>query len=1479
MVASGDQTSVISLRSGWMQRARSLSLPFSLFVSLLVVVTLGVRLYGIDWDQGSLFHPDERAIYMKVWELAFPIDDLTSLLNADESPWNPRWFPYGSYPLYQLKATQILLSPFMDFEFGDLRFAGRTLSALADTGTVLVVLLLGTRIFGRRTGILAAILVAFSVIHIQLSHFYTVETFFTLFITLSLFFLFKVLEQGRLRDSALTGVFVGLALATKVSATPVLAAVAAAYLMYAFSEDGWRLSLQRPTGEKLARALGGSALTLGVAGLTFFVVAPFAILDWPTFLGDVLYQGSMVTREADLPYTRQYENTLQYWYHFRQLSLWGLGLPLGFVAWGGLILAVATLWRGRHRGVVLLLAWVIPYFLITGSLQVKFLRYLLPITPFLVLMGAHLLVVGVDLVATRRPRWLSLAQGGVILVLVASAFYAFAYLRIYNQPHTATRASQWIQENVPPGSLFLTEHWEEGFPNLYAYRLHVLPMYEADTPQKVGELATALEEGDYLLFFSNRLYGTIPRLPERYPLSTRYYQALFSGELGYQLVHWENSYPNLLGVALVDDTFTRPNLPAPVPLDSYSPAPLSLNLGYADESFTVYDHPKVIIFQNVQRLGQESLLTVLTTLDSSGAAGTIGLMLTASEVQTQQEGGTWQDIVHPEGWGSRWVPWSWLLLVLVITVAILPIALLLFHSLPDKGFLLAKPLGILMVSYIVWLLASLKVTTFSTLTIYLVIAFVASISVAVGYHQRTRLISWVRDGWRLWLLGEGIFLVAFLGFFALRLANPDLWHPWRGGEKFMELAYLMATTKSIFMPPYDPWFAEGYLNYYYFGYFIIATFIKALGMAPSVAFNLAVPLIAALTVSGAFSLVYNLVARANPDGIGVWRGISFLALGGGVTGGVFVAVLGNLDGMAQLLQNAWRVVTEGQSAWPFDFWRSSRLMPPDPPGFEITEFPFWSFLFADLHPHVMAIPFTILVLGLALTVVFRGQWRRWSTVPLVAAVALVLGSLWPLNTWDYPTYAGIVVAAFTLGVLASERWGARPLGVGLALGGGVVALSYLLFLPFHLRYEGFNNGLVVSETQTALWQYLGIHGLFVFITFSYLLKEGLPRLFSALRSLVTAVPISRKQGAKESLSAILPMEEVQGSEVFASEGSPSPLQIPSLETSRSLPPPGVSRERWIVLFTSAGVLAIALGLAVKGYPVVALLLVALGFTAYLFWRGLVSRRVDSPSTLFVLLLLGVALAIGAGVDLVTVKGDLGRMNTVFKFYEQAWVLLGIASAYLLWRLRFGLALSPALKRVPRGTWMTLFGLLLVSTFIFPVLGTRARLQDRFQVLPLTVDGTAYMREAVYYDPQGGVLQLAKDQGAFLWLQENVQGSPVVMEGITPLYRWGNRVSVYTGLPAVIGWDWHQTQQRGVYSREVTQRRAEVDLFYTTTDHQQALELLRKYQVHYVVVGELERLYYPSEGLAKFTTMEGDSLERVYPANGEDSDVTIYQVKG
>ena len=1499
-------------------------------VIAVLALALGLRMYGLDWDEGFSYtpHPDERFILSKVAEVSPPAPtELGKLLDPDESTWNPyrvapHKFPYGTFPLYLLKGVELTYELVSGGDLRDLRLLGRALSALADVATVATVFLLGSRIYGRRVGILASALLAMAVIHIQLSHFFTVDTFLAMFAVVTMYFLVRVAQEGRLRDSMMAGGFMGLGLATKASIEPIFAAFWIAHLMYAFSVLQGSNAPPRPFGKRWPAALWGLAAGATVYGVVLFITHPYAFLDFWRYYDDFIEQSEMVRRIRDYPYTRQYIDTAPYWYHIRQLATWGLGWPLGVVAWAGLLFAslrgmrlgyglsylglgwglpiaallystgfiaivaasaialaalLATLpFRSREsRTDVLLLSWVVPYFLMIGAFDVKFLRYLLPITPFLLLFGSRMLLSLWETAVDYRPSlqpWL-LAAG--VLLVGSTAFYALSYMSVYREPHTAVRASEWFHENVPARSVVLKEHWEESLPEMYRYEVRELHPYDYDriTPSKFLVMAHQLASADYLVFFSNRLYGTIPRLPESYPTTRQFYRLLFAGQLGYELVRVEASYPKLLGTTFMDDTFRRPGVPEPVELRELRRSPLTLDLGFADESFSVYDHPKVLIFQNTGRLDESRLgriiegATPYAPVQGPSEDGEMGLMLSPEAAEAQRRGGTWNDIIRADSWTNRVPVLAWLLFVEGIALLALPIALVVFRPLPDRGFLFSKALGLLAVGLVVWLLASARWMAFSRESIAVALLALALVSALTLARYRHELIGFARERWRLLVIGEVIFLAAFFSFVLVRMANPDLWHPFRGGEKPMELAYLHAVLRSSYMPPYDPWFGGGYLNYYYWGQFIVSTLIRGTGIDTAVAFNLAVPLFFALTVAGAFSVVYNLAEAtrlrlrfSGQGGDGPRRTengrLAWSPVVAGLGGALFVTVLGNLDGAVQVGHGVWRVVFQDMPFGQFDFWQSSRMMPPDPPGFEITEFPFFTFLFADLHAHLMAMPFTLLVLGLALAVVLgaigtgsrRAVWSLDEAVRL-AVLGLAIGALWVINAWDFPTYLLVGVGS----VFLAEYFVHGGLGLVVIARAGlksllVFAVGYLAFLPFHLNYESFFNSVDPTTNTTVLWQFLAISGLFIFIISSFFIKESADWLAAARRGWTRRGPnaIQADSGA--------------GAGALARASDQPQVRWPAV--------------LGLVTLLVAGGVSTAVFYDVIGstIPFVAALLAIVSAVGV---RWLFSSRADAPHLAFLALLVGVSLALVIGLDVVRVEGDIDRMNSVFKFYLQVWVMLALASAYLLWRMAHT-------KRVPwlrlglgKKAWLAALGVLILSASIYPVLGAQDRLRDRFngRVLPLTLDGAAYVEGTIYRDARGEV-DLEADFEGIRWLRENLEGSPTVLEAVTPTYRWGGRVSIYTGLPTVIGWEWHQEQQRWDYRRAVGQRIGHVNYIYNSRLRSDALPLLRKYGVEYIYVGPLERLYYGAGGLEKFERMVGSDLDKVY----ETGQVTIYRLR-
>ena len=318
-----------------------------------------------------------------------------------------------------------------------------------------------------------------------------------------------------------------------------------------------------------------------------------------------------------------------------------------------------------------------------------------------------------------------------------------------------------------------------------------------------------------------------------------------------------------------------------------------------------------------------------------------------------------------------------------------PLLFPLLGGLRDRGYGLARVAGWLLVGWVHWLGVSLGWWQNRVGPIVAIVGLLAAAGLIAGWAQRRHLAAFWAERRRTLLAEEGIFALAYLAFVGVRLLNPDLWQPWNGGEKFMEFAFLNATLRSPNFPPYDPYFAGGILNYYYYGFYLVGLVIKLTGIAAEVAFNLAVPGLFALTALGLFSVGSSLATVRRTGGAeergsaGALAGEAggeiedavprrqdrSAALAGGLA--VLLALLmGNLRGLGWLA-GVWASLVSGRSLPEFDYWAASRVIPNT-----INEFPLWTFVFADLHPHLIAMPFGLLVVGLALNWVARGgSWK------------------------------------------------------------------------------------------------------------------------------------------------------------------------------------------------------------------------------------------------------------------------------------------------------------------------------------------------------------------------------------------------------------------------------------------------------------------------------------------------------------------------
>ncbi len=609
-------------------------------------------------------------------------------------------------------------------------------------------------------------------------------------------------------------------------------------------------------------------------------------------------------------------------------------------------------------------------------------------------------------------------------------------------------------------------------------------------------------------------------------------------------------------------------------------------------------------------------------------------------------------------------------LVEVVGLAALPLCALAFGRLPGAGLGFSKPLGLLLLTWAVWMAASVSPAPYGTVTILVAAALLVLAGVLIAARQRSlsaRLADGGEGWWarrraqwigaralpredpariRLWLGSEIVFAVAFAAMALLVAYSPDVW----GTEKPMDMAFINAANASDSFPPHDPWMAGEELNYYYLGHLAMAMVVKVAGVAPDEGYNLALALLGALAVTAVFTLAGTLWAAARPRLEGV-RGGPVLV---GATAAVVAVVLGNLAGVREWLDAA-------EPPGDYDWFAPSRAIEGT-----INEFPWFSFLLGDLHAHVLALPFTVVALAFALQVVLAGP-RGDAVLRGVAealAAGLAVGVLYAVNSWSYPLAAGLLAGAVLIWLgdprSAGGRWYA------LTWLGLVLLASLVLMLPFWLSFTPAAEGIALVEERHSFTRFMGDMGL----------------LYGIFAGLLTAAFASRVLATRR------PLRTLVWSLVAA-------IFAGSLLAGADL----------------AGVVALA-----------ALLAVALG--------AMLSGTLPAAER-FLWLLISGGLACLIAPELVYVRdafdgSDLFRMNTVFKLGYQAWLLLAIAAACALpWA-------SAHLPRRAWPPWAALAAVLLLLGLVYPYAGTYAR-KAGFARSP-TLDGLGWLRTGSPGDP-------------------------------------------------------------------------------------------------------------------------------------------------
>ncbi|MGH2618105.1 MAG: DUF2298 domain-containing protein, partial [Thermomicrobiales bacterium] len=586
------------------------------------------------------------------------------------------------------------------------------------------------------------------------------------------------------------------------------------------------------------------------------------------------------------------------------------------------------------------------------------------------------------------------------------------------------------------------------------------------------------------------------------------------------------------------------------------------------------------------------------------------------------------------------------------------------------------------------------------------------------------------------------------------------------------------------------------------------------------------------------------------------------------------------------------------AADPFLFWtwRGSRSI-----ADAITEFPYFSGLYADLHAHVIALPLTVAAIALSLAVASGGLFSHFGGQPRftraglarLAVLALLIGSLSATNAWDVPVYAALAVTAIFMATSSMSRRQRILMFAGTSVAWAVVA--WLLFLPFHRHFVALFGQLALVRDPTDLLQFLthagGLLAICVLGLTALLMSRGSRSLALSIWPWMVlasaALGMILLSAGAENLAQI-------GFLLLAGAFAAPPLVAAWLLASEQQT--AASGPSWPIGALLLAVSVVATASVLNGRAVFGLLL-AVGCAAAVGWL-----RLEPVADRFTGLLLAAGCFTAAGVEIVVVADDLigtpaYRMNTVFKFYNQVWVLLALAgSAFVALMIRESTraiaARSLTHTDLPgRRAWsrvgLATATLILLAALAYPAMATGPRLAQRFTpgTRSGTLDALAWMEAGsvpVLGNAEYAEITYASDAAAIDWLLTNVSGTPVIAEASIGPYRChGSRISSATGLPTIIGWERHQQQQR--YPEALPKRVEDVRTLYTSTDMTEKTSILRRYNVEFIVVGDLERLYPiannecaptgSAAGIAAFEAMLGTTLAVAHSSGG----TTIYRV--
>ena len=784
----------------------------------------------------------------------------------------------------------------------------------------------------------------------------------------------------------------------------------------------------------------------------------------------------------------------------------------------------------------------------------------------------------------------------------------------------------------------------------------------------------------------------------------------------------------------------------------------------------------------------------------------------------------------------------WLAAVYAIWLAAIPFAWLALGNLHDRGLAFARPLGLLAIGSIVWLLSLIGIAPSIGPIWWSVLLAIALVgwSYLIWTHRESAL-AFARRCWRDILGAELIFLVAFAAFAVLKANDSDI----TGTEKPMDLTMLTAMVSDQYAPPADLWLSGFDVAYYYFGYWLFGGISQMSGIAPSVAYNLSLALIAGMAAACIYSLVAGFIRR---DG-GTWN----KAMAGGLVSVLLLLVVSNLNGMWELLALLgiggdgfydWLAIegvdtsSSGDGWRPTGFWwwwASSRVINSfgthgEQLDFTIQEFPFFSFLLGDLHPHVMSIPFVLLAFAMAANVLWsKVPWGwRWLAEHRAAAfgIVLIIGTAGFINAWDMIVAVPVIAAAVGMKAYRENRYAlfaaVRVAALPFAALAGIALVVYSNYYFGTLESQIGFPPIAPTRYGTRL-----IHMATVWLP---LFAVSAPFVYGYVAQGV------RRGRSAAAISGI-------GKRPVASWPWLLPLSVCIFIYFAWATTHAIFNDNFRLLDF--------VGRIPVSVPIGALFVVLAGTLATRARRG--SR---DAAQILLLLATVAAFYIFFAEHFYALDFFATRMNTIFKLYYQAWIILAVVGGYGVYHwLRVHPRLVGRAHLWSSVAAVFVVGLLSVSCYYAFAASFTKTSETSTRA---TFDGLAFMESR------------SRDRlDAINWVRLNLGDGSVLVESVGGGYSEYGRYSGFSGVPSVLGWTGHERQWRGG-DAGWSERESNVRRIYESSDVAEVRSLIDRYGVTHLVLSNLER--------EKYTEIDASKFAQIGSLAYSNASVEIYDVR-